>query len=139
MSGALDLAATNRGIAAALVTAGIADTGYAWPSEGAVAGDAVVGYPDAIDFDLTYGRGGDRARIPVWVLCGLIADESTLDAISALLDSGAAAVKDALEGTTLSGAVSSIRATNATVMPYTVGTKTPITYLSVRFDLDIIT
>ncbi len=138
MSGAFDLAATNRAIAAALVTAGIASTGYAWPSEGARPGDAVVGYPDSIEFDLTFQRGYDQVRIPFWVLAGLVADESTLDRISDLMAGGASDVKAALEGTTLGDVISSLRITSATVVPFAVGTQTLITYLSVRFEADVI-
>jgi hypothetical protein len=102
----LDIKTTNTTIAAALVTATLVPRCYAWPVESVAAGEAIVGYPTELELAVTFGRGADRATIPVWFICGLPQDESTMDRVSALVlaATDVADVINAALGTT--GAVS---------------------------------
>jgi hypothetical protein len=53
--GGFDLAATMDAIAAAMVSAGAATRAYGYPSAIVQRGQAVVGYPESLDFDQTFG------------------------------------------------------------------------------------
>jgi hypothetical protein len=71
---------------------------YAWPVETISPPCAVVAYPnDPIDFDLTYGRGSDRLRIPLYFMVGKAVERTARDALSGVL-TGATGIKDALDG-----------------------------------------
>lgn len=61
---------------------------------------AVVGMPDDITFDETYGRGSDSMTFPVWVMVAR-GDEraAALELMSYLAGSGARSVKEALDNT----------------------------------------
>jgi len=59
---------------------------------------AIVGYPQTIDFDTSYGRGVDMITMPVYVLIDRTWDRSTAERFSGLTaGSGASSVKAALE------------------------------------------
>lgn len=136
--GQLDLSTTMQAIASALTTAGVVDRAYAFPSPIVQFRQAAVGYPrGSNDFDHAFGRGMERATIPVWVICGYAGEERARDYISGLL-SGAADVKDALDGT-LSGAVDSLRVTSWEVETYPFGDNPQALFIAVRFDCDVIT
>jgi hypothetical protein len=134
----LDLATTMDAIAAALVSGGVVTRAYGWPNAIVGKDQAVVGYPDPVDFDVTFGRGLEHAVIPVHVICGFIGEERTRDKVSALI-SGVADVKDALDGN-LGGVVSSLRVMDARVETYdaTPGGAQPTLYVAVRFQCDVL-
>jgi len=59
---------------------------------------AVVGLPDELTYDETYGRGSDRVRLPVIVAVGRPAERTTIERLGAYADgSGARSVKAVLE------------------------------------------
>lgn len=94
---ALRLKATMTAIADALVEAGVVKKAWSRPHEVADKGEASVGYPRTVAFDKTFGRGADEAVIPLFILAGIVWDESTQDELDRLLGDGREAVKDALE------------------------------------------
>lgn len=61
---------------------------------------AIVGLPDEITFDQTYGRGSDRLTFPVWVMVARGDDRAgALELLPYLDGSGAKSVKAALDAT----------------------------------------
>lgn len=61
---------------------------------------AVVGLPDEVTFDATYGRGVDTLSFPVWVMVARSDDRAAALELMAYLDgSGAKSVKAALDNT----------------------------------------
>jgi hypothetical protein len=128
----LDLAAVMDAIAAQLTGAGVTGRAYAWPVAEVSPPCAIVGYPAAIPFDLTFG-GGAEFEIPVYLLVGPSADRDTRAALSGAI-TGASAVKAALDGS-LSGTVSDARVASAKVESVRVGL---IDFLSVVFALEVL-
>lgn len=62
---------------------------------------AIVGLPDDVTFDQTYGRGSDAMTLPVWVMVGRGDERAGALALLPYLDgSGAKSVKAALDNTT---------------------------------------
>lgn len=60
---------------------------------------AVVGLPDELAFDQTYGRGTDRLKVPVVVAVGRPQERTTVERLGRYADgSGAESVKQVLEG-----------------------------------------
>lgn len=129
----MNLATTMDAIASALVSAGCVTRATGWPTVNVQKGQAAVGYPERVEFDVTFARGLERATFPVWVVCGLPGEESTRNTVSALI-TGATDVKDALDGT-LSGSVSSLRVIDCRIESYeAVGGA----FVAVRFDCDVL-
>lgn len=93
----MDLDAVMQEIATRLDTiAGLRVYGY--PTDTVQPPAAVVGYPESIDFDQTYGRGVDTIALPVVVVVGKVYDRATRDALSKYCDgAGAASLKAVLE------------------------------------------
>lgn len=59
---------------------------------------AIVGLPDDIAFDRTYGRGVDAMTIPVWVMVSKASDRAANHELTAYLSgSGAKSVKAAID------------------------------------------
>jgi hypothetical protein len=59
---------------------------------------AIVGLPEDIQFDQTYGRGSDEMDVPVWVLVAVNADRSSSKELAAYLNgSGSKSVKTKLD------------------------------------------
>lgn len=128
---ALALKTVNTAIASALVTATLVPRCHAWPVESVQAGEAIVGYPSELELTATFGRGADRAVIPVWFICGLPQDEATLDRVAALV-TAASDVVDVIDAALLStGAVST---QFGAFEPVDVG---GLTRLAVRFDVNL--
>ena len=106
---------------------------YAWPPPVIVTPAVVIGYPDPLDLQTTFGRGSDELTFPVWFA---VTDQGTnkdaRDAISAVLASGTT-IANVLSATGSWGAsncgMAHIEALNVGNVPY----------LSVRFDVDVIT
>lgn len=62
---------------------------------------AVVGLPETLTFDGTYGRGMDTMLLPVVVLVGKVSDRAARIALARYCDgAGASSVKAVLEGGT---------------------------------------
>ncbi len=67
---------------------------------------AVVGLPDLVEFDATYGRGSDALTFPVWVLVARGDERAAALELAAYLDgSGAKSVKTAVDSTNINGYV----------------------------------
>lgn len=59
---------------------------------------AIVGLPETIDFDATYGRGSDSLTIPVWVMVARASAQAAGAQLAAYLDgTGARSVKAAVD------------------------------------------
>ncbi len=119
-------------IAATLLSGNVTKRAYAWPEEAVAVPCAVVGDPESIDFDATYGRGSDKATFPVWFLVGLVTGRASRDALSDII-TGAAAVKNVLDGT-LGGVVQTARVTDCQPDVVTVG---GVSHLAGRFDVEV--
>lgn len=130
----IDVKAVMVDIAAAVQTVlASGRTASPRPVEAAVAGDAIVGYPTGpISIADTYGRGSDRLTLPLYIILGLPADESTQTALSTWVGSGSiVAAIESYAGTWQS----------VSVMEASVETYTPIggpEQLALRFDIDIL-
>lgn len=59
---------------------------------------AIVGWPEPLTYDATFGRGSDRTEIPVYVAVGKLDARSARDTMARYADgSGAHSVKAAVE------------------------------------------
>lgn len=134
---ALNLASTMDALAAKLVASSVAAKRvYAQPEESVAPPCVVIGYPDDIEYDQTFGRGSDRAEFPVWFLVGKVTGKASRDALSAVI-TGAASVKDVLDGALTVGAnVATVRVTGAKPESIKFG---DVEYLSARFDCEVVT
>lgn len=105
---------TMAAFAEVLATVDGIDKAWGYPKWGAGVGEAVVGYPESIEYDATMGDGSDRADFVIWTLVGLANEEETV----ALLDALVVDVKETLEADALdvlSEVLSSLRVTDAEV------------------------
>lgn len=95
---------------------------------------AVVGWPDPLTYDTTYGRGSDRVQLAVMVLVGGVDAESSRNRAAAYADgSGPSSVKaalDALEPTSCDSVA-------VTRCDFEVISVAATDYLSATFTLDI--
>lgn len=131
--GGLNLVTAMDGLAAAFLTATGVTRAFGYPNEDARPGDAIVGYPESVEFDLTFGRGADRVTFPVWVICGESQLTGTRTFVSSLL-LGAADIKDQVDGaSTISGAT--VRVADASIDRVELQ---GLMHLSVRFNCDVI-
>jgi hypothetical protein len=74
---------------------------------------AMVGGPDPIEFDKTFGRGHDDYTFPIMVFVSRVVDDDSQTALDAYLDPyGASSIKAAIEADpTLGGVVDDLRVT----------------------------
>jgi len=95
---------------------------------------AVVGWPDTIAYDKSFGRGSDALELSVYVLVGKVDARSSQTALAAYLDgSGSASVKAALDGGTYT-ACDSVTVTQARVEVMAVAA---VDYLTAIFTVSI--
>lgn len=72
---------------------------FSFPPDTATAPAAIVGYPESLEFDGTYGRGMDRMMVPVVLVVGKVSDRSSRDELGAYCDgSGSRSIKATLDG-----------------------------------------
>ncbi len=97
---------------------------------------AVVGQLD-IDFDASLNRGFDRASCTILLIVGRMSESAGQTKLDGFLaSSGSTSVKAAIEGdVTLSGAVQTLRVTNATAGSVQVAA---IDYLAYRYTVELI-
>ncbi|MGA7271618.1 MAG: hypothetical protein WB239_11145 [Acidimicrobiia bacterium] len=88
----MNLSTAMDAIAAAFTAAGV--RAYAWPKDGVAAPCVVVGYPDEINLNLAFGRSGNEAKFPIYLVVGKVNEESSRDSLTSLLT----AAKTALDG-----------------------------------------
>jgi hypothetical protein len=76
---------------------------------------AMVGGPDPLEYDKTFGRGHDDYTFPVMVFAARVSDEDSQTQLDAYLDPfGASSIKAAIEAdSTLGGVVDDLRVTGA--------------------------
>lgn len=132
----MNVGAVMDGLASALGE--IADLRvFAYPPDAITAPAAIVSYPDPLDFDLTMGRGSDRASFPVHVLVGRASDRAARDAlVEYMAGAGSRSVKAALEvDGTLGGAADSTRVASVTGVDLDVG---GVRYVSATFTVDVV-
>lgn len=108
----------------------------AWGVESIEPPAALIALPDRMDYDETYGRGGDTIPdLPVVILIGAPEDRASRKKISAYTDgAGPASIKQVLEGyawTTCDG----VHVASVEFEPNAIYAKTP--YLAAIFHLDI--
>lgn len=138
--GALRLKAVNLAIAAALEECEVVTKAWPYPREVADTGEAIIGFPTSIQFDVTFQRGADRAVIPIWIVAGLMGEEATLDELERLLGDGQEAVKAALETGEHGGLDEVISAlTIGTGAVDQVLVEGGLRYAAARFDAEVVT
>jgi hypothetical protein len=130
---AVDLGAVMQAIADRLVAAGVVTRAYGYPVGSVQPPCAVVGYPEELDFDATFGRGSDRAVLPVWIVAGATHDRTTRDVLSAYIGDGARSVKAALEPN-VGGAVQTARVTDCQVEKLPIGA---VEYMAAKFMIEV--
>lgn len=95
---------------------------------------AVVGWPDPLNYDETYGRGSDSCVVPVTVLVGKVDARTARDQLAKYADgSGAHSIKAALDGGTYT-ACDSVRVASA---EFGVMVVAAVDYLSATFNVEI--
>jgi hypothetical protein len=129
---ALNVSSVMDAIAARIVAAGVTTRAYAWPTGSIQPPCAIVGYPEELEFDATFGRGSDRAVFPVWMVCGNVSDRSARDVLSGYI-TGGTGIKDALDGT-LGGAVQTARVTDCQVEKLPIGA---VEYIAAKFMIEV--
>jgi hypothetical protein len=134
---ALVLSTVMDAIGTTLVAGAITKRVFPYPVEEAEVPFAIVGYPDAILFDLTFHtdatHGSDEATFPIWLVVGGVTGKASRDALSALLAFGAGTIRSALNGN-LGGAVQDARVVRARPEVITFG-GAPV--LAARVDLEV--
>jgi hypothetical protein len=133
---AMSIAAVMDGLGVRLATIPTLRV-YDYPADSVSAPAAIVRFPEPVAYDLTAGRGTDRATFPVTVLVGKVSDRAARDALALYLNgTGARSIKAAVEGDkTLGGAAQSTRVIEASVANFRVG---DADYLGATFDIDVI-
>jgi hypothetical protein len=109
---------------------------YDFPPDQAYPPCAIVAWPDSYDFDLTYGRGGDRMSLPVVVLVGKVSDRAARTNLAAYCDgSGASSIKAVLESA--SAAYTAFHTVRVESVTFDVISMAGIDYMAALFTLDI--
>lgn len=127
-----DLGGIMDAIANKITAADITERAYAYPASEVNPPCAVVGYPDAIEFDVTYLRGADRAEIPVYFLVGRVVERAARDKLASII-SGATGIKETLDGN-LNGTVQTARVMDMRILNVQIS---GIDYLAARFNTEI--
>jgi len=107
------------------------DNVYAWPAKKVSVPCGLIGYPENVDFDLTFQDGGITYTFPVWLIVGL---SETIDSRARLSErlSGVGSFKAALDGSHPFG---SVRVTDAEVAEITVASET---YIGLKFMTEVV-
>ncbi len=131
----LDCALVMDALAAAVEGSSLVTRCYAYPTEALRPGEGTVGYPEQVDFDMTFARGADTATFRVWVMCGLTGDPATRAVVSDLIKD-AADIKTAIEAYAQGSAYSSVRVMDAAIerVQFADGTQN----VMVRLSMDVI-
>lgn len=105
---------------------------FDFPPKSAQAPFAFVDMPDALDYDLTYGRGEDRATFQIVVCVASQVDRAARDAIAEYAaGSGSKSIKAALEAATIGNSARVERAEFRTIV------MSGGTFQGAVFDLDV--
>jgi hypothetical protein len=96
---------------------------------------AVLSYPERIEFDATYRRGGDRMSLPLVVVVGRPVDPSTREALGAYCDgTGARSVKAVLE----SGTYTTLHELTVTTVDFDAVSIAGVDLMAAMFTIDVI-
>lgn len=107
---------------------------FPYPADSPTPPAAVVSYPEAYNFDETYGRGSDRMTLPVVVVVGKPYDRSTRSSLSKYCNGfGPASVKAAVE----TGPAASFDVARVTGIEFDVVSIRGEDMMAALFDLDI--
>lgn len=107
---------------------------FDFPPKSAQPPFAFVDMPSSVEFDLSYGRGGDRATFVVVVAVADVVDRAARDAISAYAaGSGASSIKAVIDADPLIG--TSARVTSCQFRPVSLAAGT---YAGCIFDVDVV-
>ena len=136
----MDMAAVMDALAGVTWTATPAPTyRHAWPASTVVPPAWVVGYPEDLDYDVSFGANYVTATFPCWFVVGKADEKSARDRLSAVI-SGATSIKNAIEGTaTLKGGGTPVAQTTrvTSCRPTTIPVG-GIELLAARFDVEVI-
>jgi hypothetical protein len=95
---------------------------------------AVIGWPDQIEYDQTYGRGSDKITLPMWVVVDRQDQRTSRDRLAVYLDgAGDSSIKAAVDGGTYT-ACDTVRIATASPVALTLG---GVDYLGAAFDIEI--
>jgi hypothetical protein len=128
----MDLGQIMQAVADELVSASVVANAYGYPAKSITPPCAIVGYPEEIEFDMTFQDGSHKLDLPVWIFVGTVHDRSARDRMSDLI-SGVSGVKEALDGT-LTAAVQTCRVVDCRIEMITIA---GVDYLSAKFSLEI--
>jgi hypothetical protein len=126
-----NLTAIMDGIATLVTNSALVSNVYAYPVSAVTVPCAVVGYPTDIQFDLTFGRGGDEMTLPVWFIVGIGTTKDARDALSTILGD-TSSIKSTLDGAQSFG---DVRVTDAKVTTVTIAA---VEYLAAEFTVEVI-
>jgi hypothetical protein len=87
----MNIAAAMDSIAQAFTNAGIRT--YSYPASSVSVPCAVVAYPEEIDLTLAFGRNGNEATFPVYLLVGKATDKAARNTLSEMLTSAKTALQ----------------------------------------------
>lgn len=105
---------------------------FDFPPKSAQPPFAFVDMPERVDFDLTYGRGSDRATFTVVVAVADVVDRAARDAIASYAaGSGASSIKAVLDAATIG---TSARVESVEFRPVTLSAGS---YAGAIFDVDV--
>jgi len=108
---------------------------FAYPPDSLQPPAAVVGYPETISYDETYGRGSDRLTLPVVVVDGKVSDRATRTRLAAYADgTGAKSVKAVVE----SGTYTAFDTVRVAAAEFDVVAIAGTDYMACLFDLEIV-
>jgi hypothetical protein len=99
---------------------------------------AIVGLPEQINYDLTYGRGSDRMpAVPVFLLVGKLSDRSSHKELAAYADgSGPRSIKATLDSTD-ANQYTSCSTVTVTSCEFDTYTSAGVQLLGAQFSVDI--
>lgn len=109
---------------------------FAYPPPTVVPPAAIVSYPDAVEYDQTYGRGTDRITgLPFVLVVGKATDRAARDTVTGwVAGSGATSVKAAMEAHSWT----SCDVLTVTKCSFDVVTIASVDYLAAMFEADAI-
>lgn len=95
----------------------------------------VVQWPENVEFDVTYRRGGDRVTFPVSVLAGLVDARSTRDRLARFADgAGPDSIKQAIERSS----APSYHSAHVSRVDFEMISVAGVDYMAATFDVDVI-
>lgn len=115
--------------------AGISINVFRYPPKNLDPPAAIIAYPESANYAASYGRGMDRLAIPVVIVGGNVADESTALRMAGYLSgSGATSIKTLIDGGTYT-ACDDVTVTTAELDIYTIGA---IDYIAAIFTVEVV-